>query len=145
MSRLGDSPVSPASSSSPNRRGRGTGLPTAAGPHLPGGEPDPQIDQPDQLLAVTPPGQRQVDGRDQLISALSVCRPGRFLLRNERVRTRPSPEAGADPERLRGTREAGGRWGGMRRTFPVEGKARLSRRAHNFHDLTAGGAVNRLV
>ena len=31
------------------------------------------------------------------------------------------------------------------RTFPVEGKTRLSRRVRNFHDLTAGGTVNRLV
>ncbi|HKM81154.1 MAG TPA: hypothetical protein VJY15_09365 [Candidatus Acidoferrum sp.] len=92
--------MSPRSSSSPNRQGAGPAA--AAGPHLPGGEPDPEIDQPDKFLVVGPPGQRQVDDRDELISASRFAKRDAFPLRDERgahatlLDSRRGPQA-ADP------------------------------------------------
>ena len=119
LSRLGDSPVSPWSSSRPKRRGRGAGLPQRRARHLAGGEPDAEIDQPDEFLAVGPPGQGQADGRDELIAALGLGGGCSSAGGTDAVRTRPSSDVGADPERqVRTTREAGSPWGEKRAPSP---------------------------
>ena len=95
---------------------------------------------------VSPPGHGQADGGDELIAPLGL---GRRDGLPAAIRTRcargPPRDVKADAERqVRRTREAGSPWGEKAPHLPREGKARLSRR-RNFHDLTAGEAVNRLV
>ena len=116
--------------------GQGAGPAAAAGPHLPGGEPDAEIGQPDELLAVAPPGQRQLDDRDELIPALGLAGRDALLPAAWTLRARDPP---------RPSRGRAATWGETGAPSPQGERHGLSRRAHNFHDLTAGEGVNRLV
>ena len=61
--------------------GQGGRAGAAPGDHLAGGEPDAEIDQSDELLAVSPPGQRQADGGDEQVSALGLGKRIAFPMR----------------------------------------------------------------
>ena len=101
--------------------GQGGGPAASPRPHLPGGEPDAEIDQADEFLVVGPPGQGQADGRDELIAALGFGRRN-ALRRCERTRCARGPprDVKADADRqVRRTREAGSPWGEKAHTFPA--------------------------
>src|SRR5262249_32741841 len=56
--------------------GQGGWPAAAACDHLTGGEPDAEIDQSDQVLVVSPPGQGQAAGRDEEVAALGLGQGG---------------------------------------------------------------------